>query len=773
IEDLRTPPSPFDLNLTGTDGVIGTPSYMAPEQLVGDSVDARSDQFAFCVALWEALYGVRPFAGSSMEELAGAIVSGELREPKKARVPRWLRRAVVRGLGVQPDERHPSMTGLLHALEAEPRRRRRRLVAAAAAMVLGGAGLVGYSAAGPEPELCTGAERAFDGVWDAPRREAVKRSFLASGSTYATSAFAAVERGLDQRRGRWVAMQNEVCRATRVRGEQPEELFRLKTICLESRRKEMRALVDLFSTPDREVVATAVQAVYRLSDLNRCTDAEALSAPVAPPTDPRVAAEVDRIETRVAEARARRNAGKLASALEVARAASAAARPLGYRPLEAEALYLQANIERRMGDAKTAEKTFNAALHAAEAGRHDVIEAMAWTDLVFLIGYEGSQYARGAELARHASAVLERLGGDAEIQGSLEQALGAIEADQGNIDAAVAHFERAVRLLRSQLGDEHQNTVGAIDNLAMSYREQGKTDRAIELHRQVLAIRQRTLGDEHPAMAESLEHLGNTLHLQRDYVESERYHREALAVRERTLDPFHDDIAMSLINLANTLNGQRRWTEALELGKRAMRVGERAFGRDTPTFARILLNVGYLYNHLERYDEALEHHRSAEAILARALGPEAAEVATTWTAMGAALAGQRRWRDAFAMYQRALPRLEKQFGPDHRLVGGALANLGLCHIELGQPDRAVPLLERASAIPESSVPKAELATWRFGLARALWESGRDGERATRLARDARDALAEARLADDVAEVDAWLRRATRSQARRASARHRR
>ncbi len=50
--------------------MIGTPAYMAPEQLRGGAADARSDQFSFCVALFEALYGERPFAGGSLEELA-------------------------------------------------------------------------------------------------------------------------------------------------------------------------------------------------------------------------------------------------------------------------------------------------------------------------------------------------------------------------------------------------------------------------------------------------------------------------------------------------------------------------------------------------------------------------------------------------------------------------------------------------------------------------------------------------------------------------------
>jgi len=751
--------SPLDRALTGTGALLGTPLYMAPEQLLGDPVDERTDQFSFCVALWEALHGERPFAGGTIMELVASIAGGALPEPPRASgVPRWLRRVVARGLAARPDDRFPSMGELLGALEAAPRRRRRRVIAAASALVLGGAGLVGYAMAGPEPELCTGAERSFDGVWDAARRESVRRSFLATGVGYAPSAFAAVATRLDHHRDRWIALQTEACRATRVRGDQPEDLFRLKTICLESRRKEVRALVDLFSSADAALVETAAQAAYRLSDLNRCDDVEALSAPVPPPTDARTATEVDRIDTRVAEARARRDAGKLADALELARSASAAAGPLGYRPLEAEALQLQASIERRMGDKKAAEKSYYAALHAAEAGRHDVMEAMAWTGLVFVIGYDGAEYARGMELARHASAVLERLGGDAEVQATLEQALGAIEGDQGHLDPAVEHFERAARLLRSRLGDDHQSTIGALDNLALTYASQGRLDRAIALHRQVLAIRRRTLGDDHPVVAQSLEYLGNALHSQRNYVEAERYLRQAVALRERTLPADHPDLATSLINLANALSGQGRHAEALELGRRSLAIGERAFGPDHPTLARLLINVGYVLSRLHRQDEALAHFRRAAAMLTRALGPEAADVAGAWTAMGDSLADARRWREALPLYQRAAGTLQKALGPDHPDVAAAVAGQGSCYLGLGQAARAIAPLERAVAVPEDRAAPQMLAVWRFNLARALQETGRDRSRAIALARSARAALAAAGpgSAEELARVDAWL-----------------
>ncbi len=106
------------LNLTTTGTVMGTPRYMAPEQFRGEATDWRTDQFAFCVALYEGLFKMRPFAGNTMAALGTSVCMGRVRPiPESSTVPEPLKAAILRGLSVEPGDRHPSMRVLRGIME--------------------------------------------------------------------------------------------------------------------------------------------------------------------------------------------------------------------------------------------------------------------------------------------------------------------------------------------------------------------------------------------------------------------------------------------------------------------------------------------------------------------------------------------------------------------------------------------------------------------------------------------------------------------------------
>jgi hypothetical protein len=102
--------------LTQTGAVLGTPAYMAPELHAGRPADALSDQFAFCMSLYESLHGRRAFGGANADEYVAAVRAARLPLGLDG-VPRAIDRVLSVGLSADPARRYSSLDALLAALE--------------------------------------------------------------------------------------------------------------------------------------------------------------------------------------------------------------------------------------------------------------------------------------------------------------------------------------------------------------------------------------------------------------------------------------------------------------------------------------------------------------------------------------------------------------------------------------------------------------------------------------------------------------------------------
>jgi len=267
-----------------TGRIIGTPAYMAPEQHRGGSVDERSDQFSFCVTLYEALYDGPPFAGKTLEQLKRAVDAGRVEEPPEGTgVSPKLRRVLLRGLAVDRDHRYPSMTALLAGLDSATSTRgggwrTLAMLAAAALAAFAIAIALGASPRSAPTRPCADAGTVPADVWDAEVKVGVRNAFLATGRPHAQATFDRVAKVIDGHAAAWVAMRTEACEATRVHATQSDEVLALRNLCLDRRLEEIRELAARFRTADARGVDNSIHDAFTLGLIAQCADVDALLA---------------------------------------------------------------------------------------------------------------------------------------------------------------------------------------------------------------------------------------------------------------------------------------------------------------------------------------------------------------------------------------------------------------------------------------------------------------------------------------------------------------
>ncbi|MBL4685345.1 MAG: serine/threonine protein kinase [Nannocystaceae bacterium] len=161
--------------LTRTNTTIGTPAYMAPEQYDETEITSAADQFAFCVSLYEALYGVRPFLGETPSELLSAVMRGEIQTPPENDVPRSVLGVLTRGLKSRPEQRFATMAALTAALPHARTRARRHWVVGGILLTGGlGAGMWGLVA--DKHPMCADAQAQLAPAWNVDRQAAIQES---------------------------------------------------------------------------------------------------------------------------------------------------------------------------------------------------------------------------------------------------------------------------------------------------------------------------------------------------------------------------------------------------------------------------------------------------------------------------------------------------------------------------------------------------------------------------------------------------------------------
>ncbi len=709
---------------TQSGALVGTPAYMAPEQFEGAAADARSDQYSFCVALFEALWHVRPHAGDSVSRIAEERRCGRVvQPPRRNDVPRGIRAILLRGLEPAAEKRWPSMDALLEALERSRSSRRRSWIAAFAI------GLAAtFVVAAQRRPACDESDAPLAGAWDDDARARVRAGFANDTRAFVPATTEAVIAGIDRYVEDLRVGYHEACVATHDAQVQSPALLDVQSACLDVRRARLQALLTVFAAADHDVVERARVAVERLEPTAACLDRTALLA-VEPPATTLTTA-VAEVEAVLARAASERTAGHFDDAVAIAHEALAAAIATEYAPLVARAQLELARGEAELGHEDAVVAHAIEAHFGAVATQQHALAADAATVATDALPGESSSRAVAELWHRAGVGAADRMTDGARARADLDIAFGTLLLRVQDHARATEVLDRGLEILRARLGADAPDVWRAELMLARALVVAQRSDEAKALTDHALALAELQLRDDPPRLATALASISELYQFTGDIAAATEIGMRALALAEANLGRDHHVTNDTRVNLAALLHRARERERAAELLAAAVASATRT--SDGPRRARAQHIQAIVLKSLDRLDEALEAETASSAWYREHMSDAPRHLVIGQLTLG----NIQLLRDDNAAAERAY--LEAvRLVDEHAIVEREVAvrsDYANFLFQTGRAREAIARYEELLALMRAKqATRYDLAQYEFDLARALWREGSDRERARAVA----------------------------------------
>ena len=575
-------------------GIAGTPGYMAPEQIAGDTVDARADQYAFAASVWEAVFGARPESDP------------EVPDRPRRRLPRRVIAALRRALASNAGDRWPSVEAFVRELRRDPRRTQ---VAVASVAVVAAAAATSYALWPAAPSPCNDAAARIADVWNPARRET-----LVARSGVATTLAGAI----DRRVADWTTTHTAACKATRVDGLASEALLDHRMFCLARRRAELAAIVDRTSAGAAGVIAAAGPFLDRLPRPRTCLDATVAEGPPVP-TDPDTRRKIDEALPAIADAQTAAldrgqidPLGKSARAVELARATA-------WSPTIAAALALRGQVLYELDKREDALEVLEEAARIALAAKSDHDAAFAYVDSARVLADLG-RLPEARRMIDVARSLWERNGKPADVGWRVHHGVAHIAQVENNPAELLAAVTIQAELSRAAFGDSAV-AVGNDDfNLSVALLGAGKLEDAGVAAEAALAAYTNALGD-HPTTAQAHGQIA-LVSLRAGKIDAAFEHAsQAVAMLERWFGPDDARLVPHLSMLGDAYRQRGDARRARDLQRRALAI-LRAKDPTSPRVGQLEQNLAISALSAGDLAAARTHAEAALAAQEARLGPD-------------------------------------------------------------------------------------------------------------------------------------------------------
>lgn len=675
ISELERPPE--DDEITATRGA-GTPAYMAPEQHVFERPTPRSDQFSFCVALYEGFVGRRPFPQRHRVELAKAVLAG-VWEPPGDDMPAWVWRAVQRGLSVDPGERFETMHDLLRALDPTRRRRRTTTVFAGGGVVVAAALGVSLTLTAPGP--CDAADEQLDDVWSARIREALDRRYEG------VAAWPGVRVELDEFATAWTTHWRELCEATHVEQTQSAALLDQRMACLQRDRIAVEAALDQLQRGGRPMVQRAAELDVFDRDGSRCRTRTLRGTP-PPPAGPGRERYESLLETAAQQYAASTMANDATAALRRLDALDLGenVHPDVLRALE----HARAEAHLQLDRPDQALAAWMRAARAADEGQ----DVAAFVGIASILAFlEATEFDRldaadvWLERARSRARTVELTHGQ---RFTLELRAAVVARHRGDLELAL---ESLATLLEAEGPYANADQLGTLHhNRAELHNELGQRQRALDEFREAITLRTEAFGPDHRQVGQSRVMLSRALIEDGDLDDAHREIEKAAAIFAEVEGGAPERVmAEESRAIVTAMRGDPAAAEAQM--RKVIDLALETLASDDRRIATLRVNHGRMLMMLGRLDEAADEVLLGNEMDARAVGPEHDDLFEGLALLGQIELARGRPRDAERLARSAAQRAPSpELALDLELAALMSRGHGDCDAE-GAQRRAHALLD--------------------------------------------------------------------------------
>ncbi len=739
---------------------VGTPPYMSREQWRGDRVGPPADQFAFCVSLWEALFGERPFLGETAMEMRDEICAGRHQPPPSNHsVPRALVRVIERGFAPNGAGRWPSMHALIAELQRFVRAPQRLLIASgvavtALATTVAVIALRGQSS--PEDSCPLPVARATS-VWGVDGRDGLLAKIRSTDPTHAEAHIAAIVRTLDPFVDEWQRGQVETCRATT---SATDTLVLQREACLDERLAFGTGLVQRLR--DAATIADLDKVIPALADLptpSSCADARTLASFTMPPS-PQGRSEAAAIAEATRTLELDRLSGKMEGLRQRGIRVLERARALDHAPTTARALFAVAHVASDFTSSSSATALMRELTVVAARAPDDDAAAWAWCNLLRLTAFDEGKTSEALAMLPAAEAAVIRAGDPVKLRVLYLLQTAEVYSEVDRIPDALraiddAH-QRLIRAGADAVSSPLHDRIGEVEETrGHTLARAGNYEKAIEAFTKSRRVIEETYGVGHPKIAYSYINSGVCYRNLGRPEDALAAYAEALKIRRARLGP-SPALAWAISVHAEAALQTKHPEKLVDQAEEAYAMGLQFMSKNDPQLITITLGSAVVFEAAGNVDRARDMYSSAIEIGERS-GAHNVNVPISLLNRGNIARTKGDCRAALVDFERSLALFTEYRGARDYYNLYALRAVATCELVLGKPEDALRHLDTALALTAPPRAASELIAIRYLHGAALIRTARDRARGAREMATARADAAKSGP-DELAELDKLLPR---------------